>query len=103
MADFSGIFVPPPTGAVQTGTVTTGASSAEIDISVSLNGRIAIAVTGNANVRFGNSGVAAATASDLPLWGGSTSIFNLGQQYSAVRVFNNTASTITYWIWPMFT
>lgn len=98
MARFTGIYVPTPHGSVQTGTVNAGASSGEIV----LNNRstFALAVSGQVQVAFGNSGMSAAVAGDFPLWANSTSFFDLGDQFDRFRIFNNGASTITYWVMP---
>lgn len=108
MADFSGIYTPPPgtangtAGGVQTASLNAATSTAEIVFSKA--SRLAIAVTGNANVRFGNSGMTAASASDVPLWGSSTSLFNLGTSAGdRIRIFNPGASAITYYVFPIYT
>ncbi len=107
MADFAGIYVPPGIGAdgtaagVQTGTVANSASSSEIVINK--RARIDIAVNGAAFVAFGNSGMAAASAADIPLFANTHNFFNLGDQYDRVRIFNNSGATITYWVTPFST
>lgn len=87
------------TTADKTGTVATVSSSAEIVL-----GRyqlFAINATGDINIRFGNSGMPAAAASDFRIPAGVVATYAIPAQYDRFRLFNAGASTITYWIQPL--
>lgn len=101
MADFFGVWTPPPPGAVQSNTLATVTSTAELVFTN--RSRIAIVVSGLAAVRFGNSGMAAASASDALIPPNTMVIFNLGDAYDRIRIFNTTAGTINYSVYPLFT
>ncbi len=105
MAVFSSILVPAgastagSTTADKTGTITTAASSAEIVL-----GRyqlFAINATGDLNIRFGNSGMPAAAATDFRIPAGVIATYQIPAQYDRFRLFNAGGSTITYWIQPL--
>lgn len=105
MAIFTSIFVPAggsTAGAATAdvnGTITAGASSAEIILS--RYQLFAINATGDINIRFGNSGMPAAAATDFRIPAGVIATYQIPAQYDRFRLFNNGASTITYWIQPL--
>src|SRR5690348_17084315 len=101
MADFAGIFVPPAPGQAQSSTLATVTSTAELVFGNRT--RLAIVVTGAAAVRFGNSGMAAASAADALIPPNTLVVFNLGDAYDRIRIFNVGASTINYSAYPLTT
>jgi len=105
MATFSSIFIP-------VGGSTS--SSATADISASLAATtstaeivlnrytiFAINATGDINIRFGNSGMPAAAATDFRIPNGVIATYQIPAQYDRIRLFNAGASSISYWIQPM--
>lgn len=105
MATFTSIFVPVggstlgSTTADLNGTVTTVTSSAEIVL-----GRyqlFAINANGDFNIRFGNSGMPGAAATDFRIPANSMAVYQIPQQYDRFRIFNPGGTTITYWIQPL--
>lgn len=105
MAVFTSILTPVggstagSTTADLNGTITTVTSSAEIVL-----GRyqlFAINASGDINIRFGNSGMPAAAATDFRIPSGVIATYQIPQQYDRFRIFNPTGATITYWIQPL--
>lgn len=105
MATFTSIFIPVggSTSSAATadlnGTVNAASSSAEIVL-----GRyqiFAINASGDVNIRFGNSGMPAAAATDFRIPSGVVATYQVPEQWDRLRLFNNGASAITYWIQPM--
>lgn len=94
MATFDSIFY--PTGEEATGTVNAGASSAEIPIGP--NRVFAFICSGDCNVKFGATGVTAATGSNFKLPAGTIARYDTGSHVQSFRIFNPTGVTITYWI-----
>lgn len=81
------------------GSITTVTSTAEIVL-----GRyqlFAINATGDVNIRFGNAGMPAAAATDFRIPSGVVATYAMTNQYDRIRLFNNGASSITYWIQPL--
>lgn len=83
----------------QTGTVLTGASSAEILLGAYQS--FAINANGDINIRFGGTGLPAATASDFRLPANIVAVYPVSKANPAIRIFNPTANTITWWIQPL--
>jgi hypothetical protein len=80
-------------------TLATVTSSAEIVL-----GRyqlFAINASGDLNIRFGNSGMPAAAATDYRIPANTVVIYQIPQTYDRFRVFNSTGSNVTYWIQPL--
>lgn len=105
MAVFTAIFSPVG-GSTSTaatadlnGTVTNGTSSAEIVLNRYT--LFAINATGDVNIRFGNAGMPAAAATDFRIPSGVIATYAIPAQYDRIRLFNNGASAITYWIQPL--
>lgn len=105
MATITSIFVPAggstvgSTTADVTGTITTLASTAEIIL-----GRyqlFALNANGDINIRFGNTGMPAAAATDFRLPAGSIVTYRIPAQYDRFRLFNAGAGTVTFWIQPL--
>lgn len=94
MATFDAVFTPCENDA--TGTVTTAASSAEIAIAP--NQIFYLIANGDANIRFGATGLAAATANNFYLPAKTGARYDSGRTGLALRIFNPTGSTITWWI-----
>jgi hypothetical protein len=105
MAIFSAIFIPVggstagSTTADLSSTITGTSSSAEIVI-----GRyqlFAINANGDINIRCGNSGMPAAAATDFRIPAGVIATYQVPEQWDRIRLYNTSASTITYWIQPL--
>lgn len=105
MAIFTSIFVPVggstagSATADLSGSVTNATSSGEI-----VMGRyqlFAINASGDINIRFGNSGMPAAAATDFRIPNGAIAVYQCPAQWDRFRLFNNGASPITYWIQPL--
>lgn len=95
MATLDSIFVPMTPKDLQ-GSINAGASSAEIVIG---NNQIfAINASGDVNIAFGNSGMAAASNSNFRVPSGVTAEYDTGSQNDRIRLFNNGGSSINYWI-----
>lgn len=105
MATFTSIFIPVggstsgSTTADLNGTVAATSSSAEIVL-----GRyqlFAINANGDVNIRFGNSGMPAAAATDFRIPASVVATYQVPQQWDRLRIFNPGGATITYWIQPL--
>jgi hypothetical protein len=105
MAIFTGIFVPVggstagSTTADLSGTITTVSSTSEIVL-----GRytlFAINANGDINIRCGNAGMPAAAATDFRLPNGSTTVYQVPEQWDRIRLYNASAGSVTYWIQPL--
>jgi hypothetical protein len=105
MAVFSAIFSPVggstagSTTADLNGTVAGTSSSAEIVI-----GRyqlFAFNANGDLNIRCGNSGMPAAAATDFRIPAGVVVTYQVPAQWDRIRLFNASASTVTYWLQPL--
>ena len=105
MATLSSILVP-------VGGSTAGSSTA--DISASIGGtsssaeivlgryqHFAINANSDINIRFGNSGMPAAAATDFRIPAGVIAIYKIPMQYDRFRLFNAAAGSVTYWIQPL--
>lgn len=105
MAKIAGIYVPDGGGASSTADITaalaTVTSSAEIVLGP--NRIFNITATGALTIRFGVSGMPAASAADFQIPANTVMTFSLGPVggNDRIRVFNTTASSITYWIQPL--
>lgn len=96
MATFTSIFHPATAIPTKVASLAGTSSSAELDFP---NRRIiAIEATGDINVAFGNSGMAAASATGWLIPAGSTHQFDLGTEWSAIRVFNPGATAVDVYI-----
>lgn len=105
MAIFSGIFIPVggatanSATADQSAAVTGTTSTAEIVL-----GRyqlFAINASGDINIRFGNSGMPAAAATDFRIPSGVVATYQVPAQWDRLRIFNPSATSVTYWIQPL--
>lgn len=92
MATFSAIFAPGITTKVVA--LAGSASSAEIVLGKDVKFAI-VATTSPINIAFGQPGMAAADATGFLIPAGVIASFDLGNAYTSIRVFNNTASTAT--------
>jgi hypothetical protein len=114
MAVFQHVYVPTSaSGGVQnttTATLTTGTSSAEIVLGqrqlfmVTAFAQATGTTTNNLNLRFGTSGMSAATVADmgLPINGPTFSVlpmvFDTGEEFDRIRIFNNSTASIVYYV-----
>ena len=105
MATFTSIFVPVggstagSTTADLSNTITGTTSTGEIVL-----GRytiFALNANGDVNIRCGNSGMPAAAATDFRIPAGTTVTYQVPEQWDRIRLYNASASTITYWIQPL--
>lgn len=100
MATYTSIFVPESSGAANTsdlnGTVGNGAASGEIVLGK--NRTFAINASGDVNIIFGNSGVKTPTAANFRIPSGVIATYDTGDSSDRIRLFNNGAGSITYWI-----
>lgn len=105
MAIFTSIFVPKggstagSTTNDLTATIATVTSSAEIVL-----GRYTIfAINANTdlNIRFGNSGMPAASVADFRLPANAIAVYQVPAQWDRLRVFNPSGGNSTYWIQPL--
>ena len=94
MATFQAIFVPGKITKV-TGLAATTSSA---EILMAKDTKFAIIATGAINIAFGNTGMGAADASGWFIPANTTDEFDLGNAYSAIRVFNSTASSIDVYV-----
>lgn len=105
MAIFTSIFIPVggstagSTTADLNGTILTVSSSAEIVLNRYTI--FAINANGDVNIRFGNSGMPAAAATDFRIPSGVVATYQVPAQWDRFRLFNPTGATVTYWIQPM--
>jgi hypothetical protein len=83
----------------QTGTVNSGASSAEI--AMGAYQYFAFNASGDVNLRFGGVGLPAATAADFRIPSGVTVVYPVTKQNPSFRIFNAGGSTITWWLQPL--
>lgn len=61
----------------------------------------AINASGDINIRFGNSGMPAAAATDYRIPANTIVTYQIPQNYDRLRIFNPTGSSINYWIQPL--
>lgn len=105
MATFSSILIP-------VGGSTAGSTTADLSASISATtstseiilGRyqfFAINGNGDLNIRFGNSGMPAAAATDFRIPSGVIAVYQIPQQYDRFRLYNAAAGSVTYWIQPL--
>lgn len=105
MAIYTSIFVPVggstagSTTADINGTVLAATSSAEIVLS--RYQLFAINANGDINIRFGSAGMPAAAATDFRIPANVVATYQVPQQWDRFRLFNNGATTVTYWIQPL--
>lgn len=105
MAIYASIFVPVggstagSTTADLSGTV--GATSSSGEIVLSRYQLFAINATTDLNIRFGNSGMPAAAATDFRIPAGVVATYQIPAQYDRFRLFNSTAGSSSYWIQPL--
>lgn len=103
MATFSSIFSPYGGGASTTADLSaaiTGTSSTG-EIILGSYALFAINGAGDLNIRFGNAGMPAASATDFRIPGGLIATYRMPKQYDRIRIFNAGASSISYWIQPL--
>jgi hypothetical protein len=105
MAIFTSIFVP-------VGGSTTGSSTADVsgtltattstgEIIVNRYSLFVINANGDINIRFGNSGMPAAAATDFRIPANTMAVYQVPAQWDRFRLYNAGASGLTYWIQPL--
>lgn len=99
MATRKMIAVPGTEGGTTVSALATVSSSAEIVIGN--NAIFMISATGPINIRFGKSGMAAASASDFYLPMNSPATFDLSDIHDRIRVFNPGTGSIDVHILPL--
>lgn len=90
MATYTSTFIPATSNPTKIAALGFGTSSAEIIFAN--NSIISIEATGNVQVKFGNTGM---TAADNTAWfipQGAVHQFDLGHEWTSVRIFNPGAS-----------
>jgi hypothetical protein len=106
MSTFAAIFNPIGGATANTNTADLSAtlggttSTAEL-LAGQKNSLFAINANGDINIRFGNSGMPAAAATDYRIPSGVTAVYQLTAQHDRIRIFNPGAGSINYWIQPM--
>lgn len=96
MSVIAGVFTP----ATDTASAALGATTSTAEIAVGANRLIRISASGDATVKFGLTGMGAAAATDIPVWGKTYQDFFTGE-FTHIRIFNTTASSINYFIVPL--
>ena len=103
MADFSGIYTPVGGSSAATAdikaTLATVTSTAEINMGKYT--LFAINATGDLNIRFGQTGMPAASNNDFRIPAGTTAVYRTSQVNGFIRLFNAGGTTISYWIQPL--
>jgi hypothetical protein len=99
MATFQSIFVPDST---TDQSATLGATTSTAEIVLGANTKIAIIASGAFNIRFGNAGMGAASATNFQIPSSAIAEYDLGDHQDRLRIFNPGASTITYWITKLY-
>lgn len=106
MALFAAILAPAGGGntnasdrADKTGTVLTTAASSQIDLSAYQY--IAFNANDDIHIRFGNGTVPTPTTSDFRIPKNTLCIYPITKQNPSIKLYNPTASTVTYWIQPL--
>ena len=94
MAVFASVLHPAPEN--KNGTIGAGVSSAEISIG---NNRIFVFnADQDVMIKFGNTGMGAAAATDFRIIANTYAPFDMGQQVGFIRLFNNGGSTANWFI-----
>lgn len=99
MAVISAILSPAATSAKKTAALATVTSSAEIVLGN--NTIFAINATGDITIKFGVAGMTAAAATDFRVPANTMQVFDTGNLYSSVRVFNLAATATDIYIQPL--
>lgn len=94
MATYESVFIPEAKDV--TATLATVTATAEILIGI--NNIFAIQATDDMHIKFGTTGMAAASASNWKIPAGSIFKYDMGRAVDTIRLFNPTGATITYWI-----
>jgi hypothetical protein len=95
MATQDSIFV--PSTAPQKVAALSGTTSSS-ELVFNHNAIIAVQGTGNINVAFGKSGMAAADATGWLIPSGAVHMFDLGSAFDRIRVFNSTGSAVDVYV-----
>lgn len=99
MAVFDAILVPSQESVIKVAGLVTANSSAEQLLGK--NQLFAIHGTGLFHIRFGVTGMGAGVATDFLLPSGQVHVFDTGQAFTHVRIFNDTGSNIDFYILPL--
>src|SRR5580704_5299 len=100
MATISSIFVPAGGSTAGSNTAdvngTVSATSSSSEIILSRYQVFAINANGDVNIRFGNSGMPAAAATDFRIPVGFIATYQIPQQYDRFKLYNPGGTTVTY-------
>jgi len=96
MAVIDAILVPGQDSAVKVAALATATSSAEQLLGK--NQLFAIHGTGDFHIRFGVAGMGAGVATDFLLPSGQVHVFDTGQAFTHVRIFNDSGANIDFYI-----
>jgi len=103
MATYSSIFIPACSGSASTQDISgsVGAASASGEIVLGKYRLFAINASGDLNIIVGQAGVQAPTAANFRIPSGVVAVYDLGSHADRIRLFNNGAGSVTYWIQPL--
>lgn len=103
MATFSAVFTPSGSGTGTTADLNASlaATTSTAAITLEHNRLFAINADGDINIRFGNSGMDAASGADYRIPAGTTAVYDLGNAFTRIRLYNPGGSSINYWIQPL--
>jgi hypothetical protein len=96
MSVIAGVFTP----ATDTASAALGATTSTAEIVLGINRLVRISASGDCTVKFGLSGMGAAAATDIPVWGKTYQDFFTGE-FDRIRIFNTTAGSVNYFIVPL--
>lgn len=90
MAVQSSILVPAGDAVL---TATLGATSSSAELTLGTNRIFSIVATADVNVKFGNTGMGAASANDYRIPANQQTTFDTSDQWSRIRVFSTAGGT----------
>ncbi len=99
MAVIDAILVPSQEAVIKVAGLVTTASSAEQLLGK--NQLFAIHATGDFHIRFGVTGMGAGVATDFLLPSAQVHVFDTGQAFTHVRIFNDSGSNLDFYILPL--
>lgn len=96
MATLTSIFI--PATAIPTKISALGATTSSAELDFPKYRIIGIQATGNINVTFGVSGMAAASATGWLIPAGAVHQFEMGSEWTALRIYNPESSAVDVYI-----